>query len=70
MRRLRYSRAVAIGGAALLAWAAWRAGGMGRVLEGSDALIRQRNEFWTIFPGALTASVGYWAMGYCSCGAK
>ncbi|HZB44102.1 MAG TPA: cytosine permease, partial [Pyrinomonadaceae bacterium] len=50
-----------VGGAALLAWAAWRAGGMGRVLAGSDALIRQRNEFWTIFPGALTASVGYWA---------
>ncbi len=51
-----------MGGAALLAWAAWRAGGLGRVLTESDALIKSSsNEFWTIFPGALTASVGYWA---------
>ena len=49
------------GGAALLAWAAWRAGGLGRVLTESSALQKQQNNFWTIFPGALTASVGYWA---------
>jgi NCS1 family nucleobase:cation symporter-1 len=49
------------GGAALLAWASWRAGGLGRVLSESSALQKQHNYFWTIFPGALTASVGYWA---------
>ncbi|HEX8130228.1 MAG TPA: NCS1 family nucleobase:cation symporter-1 [Pyrinomonadaceae bacterium] len=49
------------GGAALLAWAAWRAGGLGRVLSESSALQKQQNSFWTIFPGSLTASVGYWA---------
>jgi nucleobase:cation symporter-1, NCS1 family len=49
------------GGAILLAWAAWRAGGLGRVLSESSALQKQQNEFWTIFPGSLTASVGYWA---------
>lgn len=49
------------GGAALLAWAAWRAGGLGRVLAESSALQKQQNSFWIIFPGALTASVGYWA---------
>ncbi|HWS52661.1 MAG TPA: NCS1 family nucleobase:cation symporter-1 [Pyrinomonadaceae bacterium] len=49
------------GGAALLAWAAWRAGGLGRVLSESSALQRQQQDFWAIFPGALTASVGYWA---------
>ncbi len=49
------------GGAALLAWAAWRAGGLGRILTESAALQKQQNNFWTIFPGALTASVGYWA---------
>ena len=49
------------GGAALLAWASWRAGGLGRVLSESSALQKQQNNFWTIFPGALTASVGYWA---------
>ncbi|HEY9404413.1 MAG TPA: NCS1 family nucleobase:cation symporter-1, partial [Pyrinomonadaceae bacterium] len=49
------------GGAALLAWASWRAGGLGRVLSESSALQKQQNAFWTIFPGALTASVGYWA---------
>jgi NCS1 family nucleobase:cation symporter-1 len=49
------------GGAILLGWAAWRAGGLGRVLAESSALQKQQNAFWTIFPGALTASVGYWA---------
>ena len=49
------------GGLALLAWAAWRAGGMGRILAESAALQKQQQNFWAIFPGALTASVGYWA---------
>ena len=49
------------GGAALLAWASWRAGGLGRVLSESSALQKQQNNFWAVFPGALTASVGYWA---------
>jgi NCS1 family nucleobase:cation symporter-1 len=50
-----------LGGLVLLIWASWRAGGLGHVLTQSAALQKQRNEFWTIFPGALTASVGYWA---------
>ena len=50
-----------IGGLAVLVWASWRAGGLGRVLTESTALQKQQNNFWTIFPGALTASVGYWA---------
>ncbi len=49
------------GGLALLAWASWRAGGLGRVLDASTALQKQQGNFWTIFPGSLTASVGYWA---------
>ncbi|MDQ3586383.1 MAG: NCS1 family nucleobase:cation symporter-1 [Acidobacteriota bacterium] len=49
------------GGIILLAWVAWRAGGLGRVLTESSALQKQQNNFWLIFPGALTASVGYWA---------
>lgn len=50
-----------IGGLVVLIWAAWRAGGLGRVLSESSALQKQQNNFWHIFPGALTASVGYWA---------
>src|SRR5918995_1127985 len=49
------------GGLILLIWASWRAGGLGRVLTESAALQKERNAFWNIFPGALTASVGYWA---------
>ena len=50
-----------VGGLVLLIWAASRAGGLGRVLTESAALQKQQNNFWQIFPGALTASVGYWA---------
>jgi NCS1 family nucleobase:cation symporter-1 len=50
-----------LGGVILLVWAVSKAGGMGNVLSGSAALQKQSNDFWTIFPGALTASVGYWA---------
>jgi NCS1 family nucleobase:cation symporter-1 len=50
-----------LGGLVLLVWASWKAGGLGRVLSESSALQKQQNAFWSIFPGALTASVGYWA---------
>ncbi|HEX3183511.1 MAG TPA: NCS1 family nucleobase:cation symporter-1 [Pyrinomonadaceae bacterium] len=50
-----------LGGLVVLVWASSRAGGLGRVLTESAALQKQQNNFWTIFPGALTASVGYWA---------
>ena len=50
-----------LGGLVLLIWAAWRAGGLGHVLTQSSVLQKQKGEFWDIFPGALTASVGYWA---------
>lgn len=49
------------GGLILLFWASWRAGGLGRVLTESASLQKEHNNFWHIFPGALTASVGYWA---------
>ena len=50
-----------LGGLVVLVWASSRAGGLGRVLTESTALQKQQNDFWKIFPGALTASVGYWA---------
>lgn len=49
------------GGIVLLIWASWKAGGLGRVLSESAALQKQQGNFWAVFPGALTASVGYWA---------
>ena len=49
------------GGLVVLVWASWRAGGLGHVLTQSAALQKQKGDFWQIFPGALTASVGYWA---------
>lgn len=50
-----------LGGGVLLVWAASAAGGLGKVLSGVSVLQKQQADFWTIFPGALTASVGYWA---------
>ncbi|MCB1024742.1 MAG: cytosine permease, partial [Acidobacteria bacterium] len=50
-----------LGGIALLIWASNAAGGLGNVLSNSAALQKESNSFWTVFPGALTASVGYWA---------
>jgi NCS1 family nucleobase:cation symporter-1 len=50
-----------LGGIALLIWASSNAGGLGNILSNSTVLQKQTNSFWTIFPGALTASVGYWA---------
>lgn len=49
------------GGLVLLIWAANAAGGLGNVLSGVSVLQKQHADFWSIFPGALTASVGYWA---------
>jgi NCS1 family nucleobase:cation symporter-1 len=49
------------GGLILLVWASAKAGGLGLVLARSAELQQQHNAFWSIFPGALTASVGYWA---------
>ena len=57
-----WSAPLLLGGGAILLW--WAR--LGR--EGSDGYLqnrlhsrKQQNAFWTIFPGALTASVGYWA---------
>ncbi len=49
------------GGLILLYWAASNAGGLGKVLSNVTVLQKKQADFWTIFPGALTASVGYWA---------
>jgi NCS1 family nucleobase:cation symporter-1 len=49
------------GGLALLVWASSAAGGLGNVLSNVTVLQKNQADFWTIFPGALTASVGYWA---------
>lgn len=50
-----------LGGLALLYWAASNAGGLGNVLSNATVLQKNKADFWTVFPGALTASVGYWA---------
>ncbi|MBX3299979.1 MAG: NCS1 family nucleobase:cation symporter-1 [Acidobacteria bacterium] len=50
-----------LGGLALLIWASNAAGGIGSVLSGTAALQKAHGDFWTLFPAALTASVGYWA---------
>jgi NCS1 family nucleobase:cation symporter-1 len=50
-----------LGGLILLIWASSAAGGLGNVLSNSSVLQKGTANFWTIFPGALTASVGYWA---------
>lgn len=49
------------GGLILLIWASWKGGGLGNVLSNSAVLQKNHADFWTVFPGALTASVGYWA---------
>ncbi|MDM7923521.1 MAG: NCS1 family nucleobase:cation symporter-1 [Pyrinomonadaceae bacterium] len=50
-----------LGGVVLLIWASNAAGGLGNVLSGSASLQKASGTFWSVFPGALTASVGYWA---------
>jgi len=49
------------GGALLLWWAVRHGGGMSTVLGRSDQLRAGNLPFWTLFPAALTANVGYWA---------
>jgi len=49
------------GGAILLGWGISRGGGLGHVLAESQRLQQTHQSFWTIFPAALTANVGYWA---------
>jgi nucleobase:cation symporter-1, NCS1 family len=49
------------GGAALLWWAIDKGGGLGRILSESQRLQHAETPFWTLFPAALTANVGYWA---------
>ncbi|MDA1080352.1 MAG: NCS1 family nucleobase:cation symporter-1 [Gemmatimonadetes bacterium] len=48
-------------GALLLLWAVRNGGGLGHVLAESQKLQTNHAAFWTIFPAALTANVGYWA---------
>src|SRR5205814_804652 len=48
------------GGALLLLWAIRNGGGLGHILSESQRL-QGRGVFWSIFPAALTANVGYWA---------
>jgi nucleobase:cation symporter-1, NCS1 family len=50
-----------IGGAALLAWAVRRGGGLDVVLSASSHLQTTHVPFWQLFPAAVTANVGYWA---------
>jgi nucleobase:cation symporter-1, NCS1 family len=49
------------GGAALLVWGINAGGGLGHVLGESSRLRQSQTPFWTLFPAALTANVGYWA---------
>jgi NCS1 family nucleobase:cation symporter-1 len=49
------------GGVLLLAWAISRTGGLMTMLDESVRLQNGRQSFWTLFPAALTANVGYWA---------
>jgi NCS1 family nucleobase:cation symporter-1 len=49
------------GGVALLLWAIDAGGGLSRILGESARLQQARTPFWTLFPAALTANVGYWA---------
>jgi NCS1 family nucleobase:cation symporter-1 len=50
------------GGAALLVWAVRSGGGLGHVLAESSKLRKGTGTpFWSLFPAALTANVGYWA---------
>jgi NCS1 family nucleobase:cation symporter-1 len=49
------------GGALLLWWAIDNGGGLVRILSESPKLQQGSTPFWTLFPAALTANVGYWA---------
>jgi NCS1 family nucleobase:cation symporter-1 len=49
------------GSIVLLTWAVRHGGGLGYILAHSAQLQKGRADFWTLFPAALTANVGYWA---------
>ena len=49
------------GGLALLFWAIRNGGGLTNILSQSVRLQHGSTPFWTLFPAALTANVGYWA---------
>ena len=49
------------GGLLLLWWGVSHGGGLSNVLSQSQKLQGGHAAFWTIFPAALTANVGYWA---------
>ena len=49
------------GGALLLYWAVRQTSGLATLLEQSTRLQTTHIPFWTLFPPALTANVGYWA---------
>jgi NCS1 family nucleobase:cation symporter-1 len=49
------------GGVLLLGWAISRTGGLMTMLDESVRLQKGSQSFWTLFPAALTANVGYWA---------
>src|SRR3954467_3214939 len=49
------------GGALLLLWAGRNGGGLGNILTESQKLQKGHGLFWSLFPAALTANVGYWA---------
>jgi NCS1 family nucleobase:cation symporter-1 len=46
--------------ALLVAWALWRAGGLGHILT-QPTRFRTLGEFWPIFIPSLTAMIGFWA---------
>jgi len=49
------------GGALLLWWAVRNGGGLANILSESQKLQKGQGAFWSLFPAALTANVGYWA---------
>ena len=49
------------GGALLLWWAIANGGGLMHILSEAPKLQKGSTPFWTLFPAALTANVGYWA---------
>jgi NCS1 family nucleobase:cation symporter-1 len=49
------------GGLLLLVWAIQNGGGLGHILSEAPKLQQAGTPFWTLFPAALTANVGYWA---------
>lgn len=49
------------GGMLLLGWAIRNGGGLMHILSEAPKLQQGSTPFWTLFPAALTANVGYWA---------